>query len=110
MNRRTFLSTLIGVVTFATVTKSLPVQALPIAEVEPITPDAVPDESANGNAPDGTPVELAQRRSSSRRYSNSRHRQNRRHHRRTRRRRVCRTYRDVWGRRRRRCRWVYSRR
>ena len=45
MNRRTFLSTLIGVVTFAAITKSLPVQALPIEDVEPITPDAAPDES-----------------------------------------------------------------
>jgi hypothetical protein len=61
-----------------------------VAAPLPITRDAIdaalPAAVGAGAAPDGTPILLAQRR---RRY-----------------RQVCRVYRDRWGRRFRRCRWV----
>ncbi len=87
MDRRLFLRGLIGA--------PLAVAALAaggsgaVAAPLSFTRDAVeaaPEVAGAGAAPDGTPILPAQRR---RRY-----------------RQVCRVYRDRWGRRFRRCRWV----
>jgi hypothetical protein len=101
MNRRSFLTGLLGVAAAGTLVNwsTLPSEAVPAAD--PIEPPEFEPSEDDAAAPDGTPVDPAQYwRRRRRRYWRRRRR------RAWRRRRVCRVYRNRWGRRVRRCRVV----
>lgn len=106
MQRRSFITGLLALAAGGTGTLSaFEAAAAPAAQgIAPLLPD-VATEGASMAAPDGTSIEPAQHRNSV--HWHHRHRRHRHHRRHVRRRRVCRVHIDRWGRRVRRCHWVW---